>query len=156
MRVSSLVGELGSCMLCGGAKYPPTKVSIQSMGTENQCSLHDQWVWFLHFQRTQSKLIPSLAVRDAEDIETQSVTASISICRQRVMNSDTQQWLRSMCIMCVEPTGVAHTQKQDSGHSVPRSDMVSRLQGCANRAHLLRLRVNYGQLFVDHCVEQAI
>ena len=61
-----------------------------------------------------------------------------------------------MCIMCVEAIGVAHTQREDSGHSVPRSDMVSRLRGCANRAHILRLRDSYGQLFVDHCVEQAI
>ena len=115
MRVWSLVGELGSCMLCGGAKYPPAKVSNPlgwSMGTANQCSLHGQWVWFLQFQRMQSKLIPSLAARGAEDIETQSVMASISICRQWVVSSDTQQWLRSMCLMCVEPTGVAQYTKR--------------------------------------------
>ena len=60
----------------------PTKVSIPlgwSVGTANQCSLHGQRVWFPQFQRTQSRSIPSLAARGAENIETQSVTASISV-----------------------------------------------------------------------------
>lgn len=84
-------GELGSCMLCGGAKYPLQKSASSQWEQKISVAYMITGFGFLHFQRTQSKLISSLAVRDAEDIETQSVTASISICRQRVMNSDTQQ-----------------------------------------------------------------
>ena len=81
MRVWSLVGELGSCMLCGGAKCSLQK-SASLWGGQWEQQINVAYMVngfeFLSF-REPSLSIPSLAARGAEDIETQSVTASISV-----------------------------------------------------------------------------